>query len=310
MPTFILDEPLPVLLAPLRAALAGQKCEVADWPVIDSSAYLHDEAALLDTEELADAERALREDGIFDRPDWLAAYYVGDEAVLRAAVKYGWALAHLTTRATAPAVEWTVADGSVATTVVEHAFLCSEIQRRALPVRWLAPCIPGQLEPGIDYAGDVEKFAAWRAALPAASTPPLIFANAAGKFALLPFLQGDALKLTNLAWLEALRVIARCDAALFRELLDAAQRHFVFDKGRAVLSTSEEDIRGLPLVEDGQLEAIFLDDLRGRQLFHVTAASLVQDFYEQIEEIIVRESALVAEGIAARVARHLAVCRL
>jgi hypothetical protein len=301
MPTFILDEPLPLLLAPLRAALAGQKCEVADWPVIDSSAYLHDEAALLDAEELADAERALREDGILEVPL--------DESTLRAAVKYGWALAHLTACAPDTAVEWTVADGSVATTAAEHAFLCAEIQRRALPVRWLAPCLPGQLEPGIDYTGDVEKFAAWRAALPA-SEPPLIFAHAADKLTLLPFLQADALKLTNLAWLEALRVIARCDAALFRVLLEAAQRHFVFDKGRAVFSTSEEDIRGLPLVEDGQLEAIFLDDPRGRQLLHVTAASLVEDFYERIEEIIVRESARVAEAIAACAARHLAFGRL
>jgi hypothetical protein len=307
MPVFILDEPMPILLPPLRAALAGQRCEVAGWPVVESSAYLHDEAVLLNADELAEAAQALLEDGIFDRADWLRAFYGADELMLRAAVKYGWALAHLAASAPVTPVEWSVAEGSIATTAAEHAFLCAEIHRRTLPVGWLALCIPGQFEPGVEYAGDVEKFATWRAALPAAPAPPLIFANAAGKLGLLPVLQADALKLTRLAWLEALRVIARCDAALFRELLTAAQEQFVFDKGRAALSTSEEDIRGLPLVGDRQLEATFLDDPRGRQLLHVTADSLVRAFSERVTAVLAREMTQVEAVISSAVARHLAV---
>ena len=105
--------------------------------------------------------------------------------------------------------------------------------------------------------------------------------------------------------MEALRVVARRDASLFRELLSTAQEHFVFDKGRAVHSTSEEDIRGLPLVADTELETTFLDDPRGRQLLHVTAASVAEDHRAPLTDLLASEAKLLEALVNAQVGSQL-----
>ena len=84
--TFILDEPMAELSNLVRRVVQSRGVGVfvrgESVKVIDSSAYLHDEAALLDAEELTDAREALIEDRIFTR-----AEAMNDEVQLRAAVK-------------------------------------------------------------------------------------------------------------------------------------------------------------------------------------------------------------------------------
>jgi hypothetical protein len=180
------------------------------------------------------------------------------------------------------AIAWSVVDGFETTTCTELKFLLSELRQRSLAVRWISPCFPARFEPGVDYPGDPSLFAKWLTSLPVAGAIGLMFPNAADKFSTLPSIGGlgdcpVALEFREAAWLEGLRLLARFQPAIFRELLLAAQEHFVLDKGPHALSTGEEDVRSLPGVEDSRLEASFLDDFRGRQLLHVTARSLVLD---------------------------------
>ncbi len=286
--TFIIDEPLPQLASPLIRALQGQTTLAANsLSVVDSSSYLHDEATLLDELELADARAALVEDGIFADPSWIATYVaegIDEEFIVRAAVKYGWALAHLQCVA-ADRVDrslvWSVAMGGETTSAMEFLLLGREIRRRELDVTWIAPCTPARFEAGIDYGGDLETFTTWLHTIPRMPMG-LLLPNANGKLALLPHIGSRddltfSLSLERLSWLEALRLTAKFDPAFFRALLAAASEQFAFDKEPHALSTGEDDIRSLPDVPDTLLETTFLDDFRGRQLLHVTAQTLVAE---------------------------------
>jgi len=250
-------------------------------PEIDSSAYLHDEAAALDQTELAEAAAALREDGIFVETDW-------PESRLRAAIKYGWALAHLTAevagRSKGPLC-WSVAKGQSPTTSAELSFILEEIRRRKIPVTEIALCWPVSIEPGAELDEREESFlAALESYAPhfGELDPLLYLPHAANKISTLArasqWLGPWAwLDFSGLGWLEFCRVIARQDGELFRQILHVAQEHFMYDKPTEHLSTTEDDVRFLPDVPDTELERIFLEDFRGRQLLHVSANSVWAD---------------------------------
>ena len=93
-----------------------------------------------------------------------------DEAsLLRAAMKYGRAISHVTTlyrhlAASRPAgafeFEVSVDETDTPTSHAEHLYIASELRR--LGVVWvsLAPRFVGRFEKGVDYIGDPEAFAA------------------------------------------------------------------------------------------------------------------------------------------------------
>ncbi|MEQ1861900.1 MAG: tagaturonate epimerase family protein [Chthoniobacteraceae bacterium] len=261
-------EPHPILAGRVAATLREQGHEpITELHEIDSSDYIHDESDLLDASELADAKAALIEDGIFAPREWT-------EADLRAATKYGWAIAHAALN-TRPGINvWSVAEGGTATTEHELRFIAAELRRRAIAVTHIAPCWPVAIEPALDLGELSDAFIRALARYESAGVG-LFIPNAAGK----SIVAGpDALlDFANIGWLEAARSLAVADAALFRRVLACAQEHFAFDKPRAGISTSEDDIHALPDVPDADLERTFLDDFRGRQLLHVTARSIFAD---------------------------------
>jgi hypothetical protein len=259
---------------------------------VDSTGALHEEAPLLDADELADAERALIEDGILAGPEWWQSHAVRRierEAALRAATKYGWALLHLERmlRGAAPprAVLWSLAGAESAATEAEAQWLACELARRgicglALDLTWrftIEPMV--EIDPA--WAEDFSEAWSRIAANFSGSSCRTVLPHAAGKMALLEAVARSGheplLDLRGLAWMGLCRVLAGRDAPLFREMLGGAQAAFVFDRTAEVLATSEDDVRGLPEAADAELEAMFLDDHRGRQLLHVTAGTLCAD---------------------------------
>jgi len=286
MPSFSVDEPSPHLSSLLLHALAAYGCEVRDgpaWPHLDASAFLHDEAHLLDADELREAEVALIEDGVFSASSLESLASTLDVAVdvaLRAAVKYGWALAAAQQSAQGP-FELSVDAGTVRTIALEHRLLVSEIERRGLEVRSLALCTPGQLEPAITPVDEPAEFKAWLLEHESIAGPPLAFANMEMKWDLLLAIAKHAPRarcgLSRVAWLELLRVVARRDPGLFRETLSEAQVRFAMEKTNRISATTEDDIRSLPLVDDALLEITFLEDFRGRQLLYAVAPAMAAD---------------------------------
>lgn len=318
-----MDTPVLVLVAEPHLLLAhavNTACRSAGFepspalPEIDSSAYLHDESALLNLAELTDAAAALREDGIFSETDW-------PESRLRAAIKYGWAIAHVAAEAAnrpAGPLCWSLAKGQVATTPEELVFILEELRRREIPVTEIALCWPVTIEPGVELGELEETFLAALesyAPLFGPHDPLLRIPYAAGKFSVLsPVSQKLGahawLDFSGLGWREFCRLVARQDAELFRRILHVAQDHFMYDKPTEHLSTTEDDVRFLPDVPDSELERIFLEDFRGRQLLHVAANSVCAD--ESLRSAI--EERLLAPELQAQVdavvAKHAAALKL
>ncbi|HET6407741.1 MAG TPA: tagaturonate epimerase family protein [Chthoniobacteraceae bacterium] len=264
---------------------------------INTSDLVITEAPLLNEEEQTDALEALIADGIFDSADWPSQYLARDFAVgdgetlrfdpatlLRTGIMYGWAVeqAARNARNGGPVQIAINAPGTIGPH--EHLFIGLELRRRGVEAFDLALPWGGRWEPAVDWIGETEAFGqslrihrgiaethgGWR----------LVFEHAEHKMTALPLLAGQCgewvcLNMDGIGWIEAMRILARHEPALLRELLPVAQDRFVFDKPDAELATTEDDIRTLPDVPDSELERVIVDDFRGRQLLQVTALSLI-----------------------------------
>ncbi|RLG03201.1 MAG: hypothetical protein DRN60_01860, partial [Thaumarchaeota archaeon] len=83
------------------------------------------------------------------------------------------------------------------------------------------------------------------------------------------------LKTAGTSYLEALRVVARHDPRLFREIIDYSMKCFERDKATYMISTKIESIPDHRMCRDEELEDVFLNRDEGRQLLHVTYGSIL-----------------------------------
>ncbi|HON69207.1 MAG TPA: tagaturonate epimerase family protein, partial [Phycisphaerae bacterium] len=139
-------------------------------------------------------------------------------------------------------------------------------------------------EKGIDYKGDLGQFRAsfaQHAAIARTLGPyKLSLHSGSDKFSVYPIaaeLAGGLvhLKTAGTSYLEALRVVARKDPALFRRILDFAFERFDTDKASYHISAELTAIPRSTQLKDSELEASILNDNHGRQLLHVTFGSVL-----------------------------------
>jgi hypothetical protein len=216
-----------------------------------------------------------------------------EDALARAAVKYGGAILHTSRmyRHLAQAgggtgafeLEVSVDETATPTTIAEHYLIASELKR--LGVKWvsLAPRFVGEFEKGIDYKGDLNLFRrsfAQHAAIARTLGPyKLSLHSGSDKFSVYPITAELArglvhLKTAGTSYLEALRVVARKDPALFRRILDFAFERFDTDKASYHISARLEVIPRSNQLPDAELESV-LNQTDGRQLLHVTFGSVL-----------------------------------
>ncbi|HNS50543.1 MAG TPA: tagaturonate epimerase family protein [Anaerolineae bacterium] len=248
---------------------------------------------------------------------------LGAEALLRAAAKYGRAIAHtarmyrhlVTVMGSRPfELEVSVDETATPTTPEEHLFIASELAR--LGVRWvsLAPRYVGRFEKGVDYIGDLAEFASQlekHAAIARVLGPyKLSIHSGSDKFTVYPFFAREAHELVHLktagtSYLEALRTIAGVDPALFRQIL--AFGRDCYERDRATYHVSGELSR-VPAPEslaDGQL-AGFLDLFDARQVLHVTFGSALERFGREILAVLAAHEEAYYAALETHFARHLA----
>ncbi|HEY7355239.1 MAG TPA: tagaturonate epimerase family protein [Ktedonobacterales bacterium] len=224
-----------------------------------------------------------------------------ETAVQRAAAKYSRAALHVATLYRHLAgkhipceLEVSVDETETPTTPAEHIFIASELQR--LGVRWvsMAPRYVGRFEKGIDYIGDL---AALRqdlqthAEIARALGPyKLSLHSGSDKFAVYPLICEAArgmvhLKTAGTSYVEALRMVARANPALFRELFAFACVQYPTDRASYHVSAEVSrapDVRAMP---DAALAAL-LDDPHARQILHVTFGSVLAQFGAPLRETL------------------------
>jgi len=258
-----------------------------------------------------------------------------NETLLRAAAKYGRAVAHaaamyrhLAGRMGNPAsgqgfeLEVSVDETETPTTPEEHFFVASELKR--LGVRWvsLAPRFVGRFEKGVDYIGDLEEFEADLArhvAVARALGPyKLSIHSGSDKFSIYPIIARVAgdwvhLKTAGTSYLEALRAVAATDPALFREILAFAEAGYATDKATYHVSADPRRFPDPDRLADDQLAGV-LDTFDGRQLLHVTFGSVLTAhddsggyrFRDRLLEALSADEEGYYALLEAHIGRHLA----
>lgn len=252
-----------------------------------------------------------------------------DEAtLLRAAVKYGRAVAHVAgmyrhlEKAAGGRVfelEVSVDETDQPTSHAEHVYVASELQR--LGVQWvsLAPRFVGSFEKGVDYIGDLktfeDHFAGHAAIARAFGGYKLSLHSGSDKFSIYPI----AARLTNgllhlktagTSYLEALRTIGAVDPGLFREIYIFACERYETD--RTSYHVSAEVQRAPKLVEVRDWPGL-LDHFDGREILHVTFGSVLTEkdsagkkrFYDRILTVLNANAEAYACNLEKHFIRHL-----
>jgi hypothetical protein len=180
--------------------------------------------------------------------------------------------------------ELSVDETSTPTEPEAHAFVALEARAAGVRIGSLAPRFVGEFQKGIDYIGDpveLERTLAVHAALARALGHRLSVHSGSDKFTAFPIVgkltRGRFhLKTAGTSWLEAARVIARREPALYRRLHAAALQRFAAARRYYQVGANPDNLPHLETLADGQLPGL-LDDPDGRQLIHITYGELLRD---------------------------------
>jgi hypothetical protein len=249
--------------------------------------------------------------------------------LLRAAVKYGGALAHAKrmygwiAKACSGKpfeVEMSVDETDVPTDPLDHLFIGLELKRLGVGVVSLAPRFVGDFEKGVDYKGDIgtfEEHYRLHAALARYCGPYKISIHSGSdKFGIYPVigrLSGELLhvKTAGTSYLEALRAICRTDKSLFKEIAAFCRDRYETDRASYHVSAKADDLPGN--IDDRDLEKRYLDEETGRQIMHVTFGSVLKGgegsddapFRDRIIDNLARNAGLYGEILQKHLGRHL-----
>jgi hypothetical protein len=254
-----------------------------------------------------------------------------DDEVFRALVKYGASLAHTSgmyrhiaaTMGNRPfEVEVSVDETASVTTPFEHWLVASELRR--LGVEWigLAPRFVGDFEKGVDYRGDLEVFRAEylkHLAVAEALGPYKISIHSGsdkfGVYGVIGGLKRGAVhvKTAGTSYLEALRTIAACEPALFREILDFSRSLYEHERRTYHVSGELERVPAAADLKDSDLPALFEGD-DARQVLHVTFGRVLTDraedgaylFKDRLLSALAEHEAAHYDNLVAHFRRHLA----
>jgi hypothetical protein len=306
---------------------------------IDPGDHVDNSAHTASLTLLQEKLRALPWDRLRDAPDALKNNYLGrrftlgsvvlefdEPSLLRAACKYGAALAHTAEMYRHLAavmgekpfeLEVSVDETETPTSPLEHFFVASELAR--LGVKWvsLAPRYIGRFEKGVDYIGDLAVFEAEFAqhAIIARTLGPykLSLHSGSDKFSIYPIAARLAdglihLKTAGTSYLEALRAVAQVDAPLFRQILTLAYESYEIDRASYHVSASLDKVPRPDTLADAELASV-LDLFDGRQMLHVTFGSVLDRSGGQLKAILAGHEETHYAAIEAHFIRHLAPFR-
>ncbi len=173
--------------------------------------------------------------------------------------------------------EISIDETATPTTPSQHFFVANELALRGIKFDTLAPRFCGEFQKGIDYIGDIEQFKtefAVHAAIAEKFDYKISVHSGSDKFSVFPFIGNLSngrfhIKTAGTNWLEAMKLIAKCEPALYREVHAFALESFEDAKKFYVVTTNIGNIPVLTELSDEQLPALF-DNNDARQLIHIT----------------------------------------
>jgi len=288
---------------------------------------------------LEDKLQAVPWDVLDSSPEDLMGHFLGLEVpldgmtlvfdeikLMRAAVKYGPALAHVARlyRHLCELMgdrpfdfEVSVDETETPTSVHEHYYIATELQR--LGVTWvsLAPRFVGRFEKGVDFIGDLDELeqdiARHVAVMQCVGGYKLSVHSGSDKFSVYPLAARHAgelvhVKTAGTSYLEALRVIAEVDPAFFREILGFSRNRYDDDRATYHVSARKENVPLPADVPDADLPGL-LDQFDARQVLHVAYGSVLDRFGRRLHTVLEQHEARYSAVLERHFARHLAPFR-
>jgi hypothetical protein len=250
--------------------------------------------------------------------------------VLRAAVKYGRAVAHVARmerhlrRAAGSReveLEVSVDETETPTTPAEHYWVASELRR--LGVEWvsLAPRFVGRFEKGVDYIGDLDDleadFAAHAAIARQLGPYKLSLHSGSDKFSVYPIAARQTrglvhLKTAGTSYLEALRTVAGLDTGFFREIYVFARERYETDRASYHVSARLDRAPTPDQVPESGLVSL-LEDFDAREILHVTFGSVLTErsedegfrFRDRLLGLLAAHPEVYADNLETHFVRHL-----
>lgn len=266
-----------------------------------------------------------------------------EQACLRAAVKYGRALNHALKLADHIAqvqreagrdyeIELSVDETEQPTTLGEHYIIADQCLGRGMKLVSLAPRYIGDFEKGVDYKGDVaalERSLQDHAAIAVLLGPyKLSLHSGSDKLSMYPALARATkgrfhVKTAGTSYLEALRVVARHDAPLFRRIVDFARGRYETDKATYHVSATLASAPAASGVADtAELERLYLENWEdvaaglgftnpGRQILHCTFGSTLThpELGPAVRQVLEAHPETYTEVLADHFSRHLEALR-
>lgn len=262
-----------------------------------------------------------------------------EQACMRCAVKYGAAINHATALADYIKtvqesagrdyeIELSVDETDQPTTLAEHYIIADQCVSRGMKLVSLAPRFIGELEKGVDYKGDV-------AALEASLNEHAAIAELLGPYKLSLHSGSDKVsmysalaratkgrfhvKTAGTSYLEALRVVARHDEPLFRQLIDFGRSRYDTDKATYHVSATNATVPPTSDIADADgLERTYLERWAdvptgkgftepGRQILHCTFGSTLThpEFGPAVRAVLEAHPDTYTEVLADHFSRHL-----
>lgn len=237
------------------------------------------------------------------------------DTLLRAVVKYGRAIEHtigmyqrLSQLKDSFDFEVSVDETDSPTTPLEHYFIANELMRLGVHFTSLAPRFIGRFEKGVDYIGDLAALDAEMVRHAAVTahfgTYKLSLHSGSDKFSVYPLIVkhwGSRLhvKTAGTSYLEALRVLAMKEPALFEQIWTLGLKNYPIDRATYHVSA---DIEKVPTGID--LPAL-LDDFHAREILHVTYGSALAKYGTEIKTALVKHADVYQDVLQKHFRKHL-----
>ena len=261
-----------------------------------------------------------------------------EEACMRAAVKYGAAIQHALVlgeyikqvhdkKNADYEIELSVDETDQPTTLAEHYIIADQCLKGGMKLISLAPRFIGEMEKGVDYKGDLE-------ALEASLNDHAMIADILGPYKLSLHSGSDKLsmyaalaratkgrfhvKTAGTSYLEALRVVARHDEALFLRVIQFGRARYNMDKATYHVSATNESVPDVMGLGNQKLEQLYLEcwaDVPkgigftepGRQILHCTFGSTLThpELGPAIRSVLESNPETYTEVLADHFCRHL-----
>ncbi|MCK4240799.1 MAG: hypothetical protein KAX30_04190, partial [Candidatus Atribacteria bacterium] len=181
-------------------------------------------------------------------------------------------------------LEISVDETPTITTPLAHLFVVLELKRRGVDFQNLALHFLGDWQKGIDYIGDVDKFAQEFSLHTGIAKKmggyKLSLHSGSDKFSVYPIFAQKTeglyhIKTAGTSWLEAVKVIAMKEQDLYREIHRFALENFEKDRASYNLTTDLTRIPDISKLSDDELVNLFKDE-DSRQLIHITYGSILR----------------------------------